>query len=171
MTREFMDTQLGRLVPLRGMPGDSDAYFEALSDIPEDAFSAGVGYALRSRSWFPTPAELRADCDMARVHRPMPEPEPSYADLEDAHTAEIRNPFGGASITVKVVRDWRRDCETCADTGWSMRQCPDTSCGRRFSHGPHGFVERCGCAEWNPTIRRRKDAAGAKYAVEKAAVA
>lgn len=167
MTREFMDTQLGRLVPLRGMPGDSESYWDALSDIPEDVFRAGVAHALRSRTWFPTPAELRADCDMARTHH-RPEPlEPSVVDLSEARIVEIPNPFGGKPLRIRVTKEWRHDCETCRDTGWSSRQCPETHCGRRFEHGPHEFVEQCSCIEWNPTIRRRKEAS-VKYAADKA---
>lgn len=167
-----MDQQLGRLVPLRGMPGDSDPYFEALSDIPEATFSAGVGYALRSRSWFPTPAELRADCDMARASvRPSERLEPVVEDVA-GEVLEIRNPFDAENpLRIRVTRRWKHDCLTCDDSGWASRQCPQTACGRRFEHGPHEFVERCACIEWNPTIRRRKEAAGVKYAVEKAGAA
>lgn len=160
MTREFMDAQLGRLVSLRGMPGDTDEYFGVLVDIPDDVFSAAVSQALRSRTWFPVPAELRADCDAVKAHvRPIVADEPLHRDLETAVTVEIRNPLpGGKSIWVKVVREWSHDCETCGDTGWSIRQCPETHCGRRFNHSPHTFAERCACIEWNPTIRRRKEA-------------
>jgi len=157
MTREFMDQQLGRLVVLRGMPGDTDAHWDALQDIPEDVFRAGVAHALRSRTWFPVPAELRLDCDVARTRTQEPV-YPQVEELPDAKVVEIPNPFGGEPLRIRVTREWRHDCETCGDTGWSSRQCPDTHCGRRFDHGPHEFVEQCACLEWNPTIRRRKEA-------------
>jgi hypothetical protein len=173
MTREFMDVQLGRLVSLRGMPGDTDEYFAALRDIPDDVFSAGIAHALKTRAWFPVPAEIRVDCDAVKAHvrPPAPEPAPSYHDLERALIVEIRNPFDpDKPLRLKVLREWRHDCDTCRDTGWASRQCPDTHCGRRFEHGPHEFVEHCACIEWNPTIRRRKEAM-TKYsqAPEKAA--
>jgi hypothetical protein len=160
MTREEFDKQLGRMVALRGMPGDTDEYFAALQDVPDDVLTAAVGQAIRSRAWFPVPAELRSDCDSVKAHvRPArPEPEPTYRDLEHAITATIRNPFTGEIRTIQILRDWRDDCETCHDTGMASRQCPDIHCGRRFDHTPHEFVEKCACIEWNPTIRRRKEA-------------
>jgi hypothetical protein len=160
MTREVFDVQMGRMVVLRGMPGDTDEYFAALCDVPDDVLTAAIGQAIRSRPWFPTPAELRADCDAVKSSvRPVrPEPAPQARDLADARMVEIRNPLpGGASIWVRVVREWKHDCDTCSDTGWASRRCPETGCGRRFDHGPHEFVEMCGCVEWNPTIRRRKE--------------
>ena len=167
MTREFMDAQLGRLVVLRGMPGDSDAHWDALADIPDDVFRAGVAHALRSRTWFPVPAELRLDCDVART-RTLDPIYPQVEDLPVAKFLEIANPFGGDPLKIRVTREWKHDCDSCSDTGWASQQCPETSCGRRFEHSQHEFVEQCSCIEWNPTIRRRKEAA-IKYAAEKAA--
>lgn len=160
MIREQFDVQLGRLLILKGTPADIEEYFPALTDIDVEVFSEACSYALKTRTWFPVPSELRSDCDVVRVRvkRIESNPEPSYRELDEAPTAEIRNPFGGASIFVKVVRDWTHDCETCRDTGWSMRDCPETACGRRFTHGGHTFAEKCVCIEWNPTIRRRKEA-------------
>jgi hypothetical protein len=171
MTREFMDAQLGRLVILRGMPGDTDEYFPALEDVSEDIFAAACTHAMKTRAWFPIPAELRADCDAVRLRVRVveAEPSPSYRDLQEAQTREIKNPLkGGKSIWVKVVREWNHDCGTCSDTGWATRFCGPVDqavdnqqaghCGRRFEHGSHAWVERCSCIEWNPTIRRRKEA-------------
>ena len=167
MTRAEMDQQLGRLVVLKGMPGETDDYFGALQDIPADLFTGAVNHALKTRTWFPVPAELRADCDAVVTRVRVLEPVvPHVDDLPVGRSVEILNPFGGPPIHLIVTRDWHRDCETCADTGWSSRWCGDGApedstrlhCERRFEHGPHEWVERCHCVEWNPTIKRRKEA-------------
>ena len=43
------------------------AYFNALKDIPERLLTAAVSKALATRSWFPKPAELRADAESCRL--------------------------------------------------------------------------------------------------------
>jgi hypothetical protein len=159
MTREHFDIQLGRLIVLRNWPDDVSEWWTACRTVDPEVFEAACSQALKSRSFFPLPAELLADCDAVKAHvRPVANDGPSWTELDVEQTAEIRNPFGGASIFVKVIRDWHHDCETCGDTGWSMVQCPTSHCGRRFDHSPHGFAEKCSCIEWNPTIRRRKEA-------------
>jgi hypothetical protein len=171
VTRAEMDLQLGRLVVLKGMPGDTDDYFGALQDIAADVFAGAVDHALKTRTWFPVPAELRADADAARQRAVVPAaPAPVVEDLAEGFWVEIMNPFGGKSIRLLVTRDWKRDCEACSDTGWASHWCavklPKQDyavCGRRFEHPAHEYVEKCACIEWNPTIRRRKEAA-MKYA-------
>lgn len=157
------DAQLDRLAVLRGWPERIEEYFPALSDVPEDVLTAAVDHALKSRTWFPAPAQLREDCDVVKVRvRPYQASYPQVEELPTPKVLEFPNPFGGAPLRITVTREWRHDCHTCSDTGWSSRQCPETRCGRRFEHAKHEFVEACGCIDWNPTIRRRKDAA-AKY--------
>lgn len=157
--REQFDVQLGRLLILKGTPADIEEYFPALTDIDVEVFSEACSYALKTRTWFPVPSELRSDCDVVRVRVRRIDPEPPYHDLDIAPTVEIKNPFGGASIFVKVVRDWHHDCDGCSDTGWAGKDCAgDTTCGRRRPHAAHNYVEPCVCIEWNPTIRRRKEA-------------
>jgi hypothetical protein len=171
VTRAEMDLQLGRLVVLKGMRGDTDDYFGALSDIAADVFTGAVDHALKTRTWFPVPAELRADADVARQRAVVPAaPAPVVEDVPDGFWVEIANSFGGKSIRLLVTRDWKRDCEACSDTGWASHWCavklPKQDyavCGRRFEHPAHEYVEKCACIEWNPTIRRRKEAA-MKYA-------
>ena len=172
MTRELFDAQMGRLIVLRGWPDSVDEYFPALVDIPEALFAEAVTHALRTRAWFPAPAELRADCDA--VHRQQtPEPAaPVVVELlEGGRVVEIPNPFGGAPLKVRITRDWRHDCETCRDTGWAPRWCgagesrndvAAVKCERRKDHASHEWVEPCPCRDWNPTLRRRA-AASAKY--------
>jgi hypothetical protein len=178
VTRAEMDAQLGRLIVLKGMPGDTDDYFGALSDIPEEVFTGAISHALKTRTWFPVPAELRADCDAvtSRVRSSVLAfaPAPVVEELPAGRMVEIKNPFGGPSIRLTVTRDWKHDCAECADTGWASRWCAEklpkqeySICGRRFDHAPHEYVERCHCIEWNPTIRRRKEAQ-MKFATEPA---
>jgi hypothetical protein len=172
MTREVMDAQLGRLVVLRGMPGETDDYFAALSDIPADLFASAIDHALKTRTWFPVPAELRADCDAVRS-RALASVEPIahlVADLGPGQWVEIHNPLGGPPLRLLVTRDWKHDCDACRDTGWASHWCDERKphqdysvCGRKIEHRPHEYVDKCACVEWNPTIRRRKEAA-MKYA-------
>jgi hypothetical protein len=73
-------------------------------------------------------------------------------------------------------------CAHCLDTGWRPFRCdggqsdagrvrdahlPVYTCGRKATHAPHGYVERCGCwatnvalkREWDRTHRAPKEAA------------
>ena len=167
VTRDAFDVQLGRLIVLRGWPDSADEHFKALRDIPEPVFTAAVDLALRTRAWFPVPAELRADADIVArsLATPMePEPEPPAGEAMERF---IANPFGGDGITVTVHREWRHDCDRCADTGRASRWCGDRTapqrkpwyeirtCDHRGEHGAHEWVETCVCVEWNPTIKRR----------------
>lgn len=171
MTRQHFDLHVNRLAVLRNIPDAIDEWWIACQSVDPAVFEAACAHALKSRTFFPVPAELLADCDAVKaLAKPIRPEAPQYTerDLEHAPTVEIKNPFGGASIFVKLVRDWHHDCDVCMDTGWAFRECPESHCGRRKEHGAHAFVERCQCIEWNPTIRRRKEA-GLKYAAEKAA--
>jgi len=172
MTREIFDAQMGRLIVLKGWPDEIEEYFPVLSDIPEDVFTEAITHGLKTRMWFPTPAEVRADCDAVVRLRPVPPVAPQVEELlEGGRLVSIPNPLGGKALEIHVTRDWRHDCETCRDTGWASKWCgaganaralPVVSCGRRSDHDGHEFVEQCSCLDWNPTLRRRRDA-GAKY--------
>ena len=174
MTRELFDAQMGRLIVLRGWPDSVDEHFSALNDIPEDVFTAAVDQALKTRTWFPVPAELRADADVVRraVYVPPPADEPPPEGEWVEHVISCQ--FG--SITVRVNRDWSYYCDTCGDWGQASRWCGDPTasqrkpwyeirtCDRRGPHFPHEWVEPCVCREWNPTIKRRKAAQETQYA-------
>lgn len=172
MNREHFDAQMRRLVILRGWPDEIEEYFPVLSDIPEEVFTGGVKYALKTRAWFPTPAELRLDCDAARRSTRMDPPQPVVVELEGGRELEIPNPLGGVPLHVRITRDWRHDCELCEDTGWRSYWCghgkppssiaPEVQCGKQQVHAAHEWVARCVCVPWNPTIRRHRHAA-AKY--------
>lgn len=167
MTPEHCENQLRRLGVLRGIPDDVIEYFAALEDVPDERFTAAVDHALKTRQWFPTPAELRADCDAVggRVLAFSPPGSRFEAVIGGGYEASFRNPFTGKTLTVKVDRIWKFDCDDCEDTGWRSRQCPAEACGRRHAHASHEWVERCQCLDWNPTLRRRKEAT-AKYSQE-----
>ena len=172
MIREHFDAQMGRLIVLKGWPDEVEEYFPALVDIPGELFTEAVTHALRTRAWFPTPAELRADCDAVHRGNPVEAAAPVVVELlEGGRVVEIPNPLGGPPLKVRITRDWKHDCETCRDTGWAARWCgegedrhgaPKVHCGRRLEHSSHEWVERCACLDWNPTIRRHREA-GAKY--------
>lgn len=171
-----MDTQLGRMVILRNMPGDSEEYWRVFEHYPEDVFADGVSKALDSRTWFPTPSELKEDCKLARptkvfqsaAQRPIGQGEPRT----------IRNPFGGTDIVVTEYRDWNYYCDECSDEGrrtywcgrdgspypWVQRR----SCERRHEHGSHEHVTECQCAATNPAVRHRKERAAAAQAAKSA---
>lgn len=165
MTPDHCNEQMARLKVLRGMPEETFEYFSALQDVPDERFTAAVSHALRTRIWYPTPAELRLDCDATSNRIPEREESRIEALVGGGREVIIVNPLNPKQqIRVKVDRIWKLDCNDCEDTGWKSRQCPAAPCGRRQGeHGPHEWVERCQCIDWNPTIRRRKEA-GAKYA-------
>ena len=65
-TRDAFDAQMSRLaLGLRWPPADLTSHFEALKDLPDDHLRLAVNRALQSREVFPTPSELRQDCDTA----------------------------------------------------------------------------------------------------------
>lgn len=171
MTREEMDLELGRLVVLKGMPGDSDPYWDALQSIPIDVFVNAVTHALKTRTWWPVPAELRADCDAVKRAQPVAPVYPRVENLAAPRVMEIPNPLDPERpLRVTLTREWKHDCDTCHDTGWATRWCGPgvpgkpwlsaAHCGRKHeaNYAGHEFAEPCSCIEWNPTIRRKKDA-------------
>lgn len=177
MTREWMDAQLGRMVMLRNPPVSTDEYWSIFAPIPERVIAAGVAYAIRTRAFFPAPAELLTDCDTARP-RTMDAPEPRISG--NTFTATIRNPFGGADLVVTVDNEWEYFCDPCSDIGTRTFWCGAADdagrkpwqaigqCGRKFEHGSHEFAERCSCWETNPVLVRKRER-DAEYSKGKAA--
>lgn len=170
MLREWFDDQMRRMGDLKSPPSGLDAHYEALSDIPPDVLAQAIGHALKTRPWFPTPADLRADCDaVARRVRLLPARRRRAVNLADAFQVTIPNPFGGKGLVLTVTRDWHSDCDACDDTGWASRWCGESAnlqhpdkpvlrCPNDGEHFPHEWVESCVCIDTNPTIRRRKEA-------------
>ena len=158
--------QMTRLSVLRGVPEGIDVYAEALGDIPADVFEAAVGHALKTRAWFPTPAELRLDADVvARQVRPVEPAEDRSTPLAAPFTITVPE----VGTVVSITREWKYYCETCADSGWASRWCGDAHhratawqqqlhCGRSEGHLPHEWIERCPCYQTNPALVRRREA-------------
>lgn len=190
MTREWFDEQLGRMVMLKAMPGDSSEYWRACELIPDVVLERGVSHAIRTRTWFPTPAELLQDCDTARP-RTVERPEMREVS-KDAYEATIKNPFGGSDLRLMVDREWKYYCAECSDIGqrtWWCGSVEDAGrkpwlmvghcghrgewlmvghCGHLGEHGSHEYVARCACWASNPELIRKR-AADAKYSDTKQA--
>lgn len=175
MTWEFFETQMQRLRGLRFVPADMTTHWEALSELPESALEAAVSRAQRTRVDFPTPVELRQDADQAAPMQAEPEPDRSGA-LSEPRAIVVGNDASDVHLTLPVTRTWTYYCDVCGDSGWRGLWCggdpkpkswlEHRTCGRRDSrHLPHEWVEPCPCAEWNPAIKRRKEAEG-KYAAK-----
>jgi hypothetical protein len=178
MTREAMDAQLGRMVILRNMPGDSEEYWRVFQQYPDHVFAAGVDKALDSRTWYPTPTELKDDCKLARPTKVFQSAAQQPVGTGEPRT--IRNPLpGGRDIVVTEYRDWVYYCEHCSDEGRRSRWCGKSaspwpwvhrlSCDRRHEHGDHEWVEACPCAATNPAVLRRKELAEAAMISPKSA--
>ena len=178
MTRDDMDRALGRMVSLRNMPGETDGYWTVLQRIPDRLLEMAVDHALRTRTWFPTPAEVLTDCDAVRTRAREPEPEQPMVDLADAEIRTITNPFDGRVVKIRVVRDWKYYCDDCDDTGQKLWWCGDratcrwpwvesSNCGKRSGHAPHDFMQRCSCWYSNPALITKR-ARDAKYSDTKA---
>ena len=165
MTREELDTQLARLVGLRGMPGDSSGHWEVLQHVSLGDLVRGVVHALKTRSWYPAPAELLADVEQARP-RDTWRSERTTGPWRQAF--DIHNPFGGEPIHIPAGREWKQECEDCGDTGWQTYWCgapgvtrkpwqPLDVCQRIEEHLPHEWVGQCHCWETNPKLIRKRE--------------
>ena len=179
MTPDYFERQIERLRPLGAVSDEfKDGYWEALRDIPPRVFEAAIGYALKTRAWFPKPAELRADADhvapLAVLDAPLP-----------VQTRELEQPFTitipEAGIVKSITREWVYYCDACSDTGWMSFWCgaPDARrqtwivlgrCARPQAHGPHEYVQHCACWASNPALVRKREAMR-KYAAEPQKVA
>lgn len=171
MTRHFFDEQMARMSGLRFMPTDLTTHWEALSDLPSAVLDAAVGRAQKTRSEFPTPVELRQDADQAA-------PRTAVAEIDRGTDlpAPIEYSIPHVQDALKITREWNYYCERCNDGGWESFFCGAQgdplrtpwweyrTCDRRGQHAGHEWVTPCGCLEWNPEIKRRKDLQ-AKYAV------
>lgn len=173
--REAFDLELGRLAVLPGMPGDSDAYWEALKDIPEPVFVAAVSHAIRTRKWFPVPVELRVDADAVRPRSTYQAPPQRKPVTETTFT--FANRWGGKDITVTVTDAIQYECDACSDTGWEAVWCgpPAPSrkpwhesavCTRVGVHPSHEWVRKCACWDTNTVLIRKREAQ-ATYAAQR----
>lgn len=166
MNLNFFEQQMNRLEPLgRPSEGAMDGYFDALKDIPADVFDAAITHALKTRAWFPKPAELRVDADkVAASVRPVVDEDVREVPLAQPFTISIPE----AGTIVSVTREWKYYCDRCSDCGWASWWCGSTTvarpwyerskCQRHGDHDPHEWVGRCACYETNPALVRRREA-------------
>jgi hypothetical protein len=170
--------QLARLFILPGAPEALTEWELQLADLPPAVLAAAVTHALRTRVFFPVPAELRADADAADTFAlvaPVQDRDRERA-LPQPFTITLPVP-DGAPVSVQVEREWRYDCAICSDSGWAEYWCgvrparegaslflPTHRCQRLTEHGGHAWAMPCGCVEINPTIARRKAAQRQKFA-------
>lgn len=185
MRHEFFNEQMDRLRGLRFVPASFDTHWEGLRDMPERVLDAAVGRAIRTRSDFPTPAELRVDADAVKHLVVAQEREPDRGtDLPEPKHFLLVNDASEVAKTITAHRIWRYYCEVCGDSGdrsfWcgaSKRQpwvvdatCESDTC-RKIRHGHteygHEWVRRCECWASNPAVQRRIESQ-AKYAANSA---
>jgi hypothetical protein len=165
---EWIKIQLRRLGVLAFPPDDDVEHVRDIeqSGMTEPILRAAVDYAIRTRTKFPAPAELRADADhvapLARLDVPLPVRE---RVLEQPFTITIPE----VGTVVSVTREWKYYCDDCSDTGWKSFWCGDAGtrrqpwiefgkCERPQEHGAHEFVQHCACWASNPALIRKRDA-------------
>jgi hypothetical protein len=157
--------QMTRLAGLKFPPAEMLTHWEALADVPSVVLDAAITRAQKTRVEFPSPAELREDCDaVAHQARPaVPEPDRGR-DLAEPITVGTL-PSGWPII---VHRIWKYYHEPCGDGGMEALWCGDVtplrkpwhaleSCGREQEHAPHEWVRRCTCWDSNPALQRKRD--------------
>jgi hypothetical protein len=168
---DVIRAQMTRLLVLRNAPDDLDEWERALCDIPTEVLEAAATHALKTRVFFPLPAEVRADADAAAFYLRSPELAPPERERAIPEPFDITIPVPGQEpVTLHIVREWRYDCPSCRDTGWAEFWCgprgaepapgqspfaPVAPCDRAREHGPHAYVRGCPCVDTNPTIQRR----------------
>ena len=174
MTLDFFHEQMARLAGMRYRPTEMQGHWDMLSKLPESVLDAAVTRALASQSDHPTPHELLTYADLVRRPEPVLEPEDRRVPLAQPYEFTIPE----SSKPVRIVEEWRYDCERCNDGGMVSYWCAKAdnpapkpwyvrrTCERRNEHYDHEWVGPCPCAETNPTIRRRQAARATKYAAE-----
>jgi hypothetical protein len=167
VTRDEFDVAMLKLQVLRSSPADMEPYWEVFQHGDVEGFLRGVEQARKTRTFFPVPAELMADCDTARPVRTWEPPRTRPTALE-TFTHYIPNPLpeGGKGITITVDRNWKYNCEDCGDSGWLPMWCGgpapkpwqfSASCGRRNEHTAHDWVQPCACWSSNPDVVARRE--------------
>lgn len=182
MNRDWFDSQMRRMGVLKFPPENVDEHYRGLQDIPPEVLDVGVSHALVTRSWFPTIAELRIDCDVANRQRPRAVPPTSpEVPVEGGFPVFIKNPFGEGGISFMVTKEPWRDCDVCDDTGWAKYFCGEEPsrlmpwltkrrCERRHTHADHDWAQACPCVATNRTIQQRR-AASIRYSSDPEKVA
>lgn len=178
MNRYWFDQQMGRMSALRGFPADTNGHFEVLAAVDTVLLDEAVGQALKTRSWFPTPAELLHDIDAIKPRQTWRAPV-GPVDASRVRYETIVSKFG--TLRIKVDRDWLYKCDRCTDTGQASWWCGPVNvryaewmefsdCGRQGEHVGHEWVSRCACWASNPELIRKREMQ-AQYATQRAAEA
>lgn len=175
MSRPAFEAILQQLSGLRFLPADLETHWIGLRGVPADVLEAAVRRAAETRSQFPSPAELREDCDAVRTSLPAA-PAPQSAQTPLARPLTIPVPQLNRSLTVTHLHVYQ--CERCNDSGWVSRWC-DPSPGRRDWEAPgrcarshengagHGaYVEACPCSSTNPVLQHER-ATRARYVAQR----
>jgi hypothetical protein len=170
MLRTEFEKELGRLACLRWPPVDTEGHYTTLKDMPFADFHAAVTLALKSRSEFPTVAELLNDADAAnrrpstvipflqsvKLKTPVKIQLPwTYTDKE--RTA-LKAKYGQEPKDYLLITHERApsDCDRCNDSGWEEFQCPgDHRCGMpscATTKYKHSYAKKCACWETNPVL-------------------
>jgi hypothetical protein len=150
-------------------------YVFALEDVPTAQLKAGCARAMRTRTWFPKPAELRADVDaMVEVER-----EAAQRQALEAERTLTRGPFtvfgrmSKAAVQQRFGRfmaDTPCECVACLTAhvegpprfvpdgvhpDYVCPRCQDTGVLEVPGSGPgvHMGVRRCACHGTNPQLR------------------
>ena len=175
MTREAFDNQMRRMVGLRFAPPLLDTHWEGLQGIPADVLEKAISHAIITRRDFPTPAELREDCDRVT-------PAQEAASLARGSETLLGQPIplgqllDGTPLPA-ATRLWVYFCETCSDCGWQSVWCGagrspfpwvtvHADCGRYQEHGSHEWSRRCACWHSNPELIRKREIQR-KYAAQR----
>ncbi len=167
MTRDEFNRAMMPLSVLRGKPDDMDPFWEVFQHADAESFRRGCRHALKTRTFFPVPAELFADCEMT-APRLAWETAPAPPSSDAIRTEHLANPFGGKGITITVQRDWKYYCEDCSDSGQRALWCGESGptrkpwhggafCGRTHDHAGHEWVNRCACWAGNPSLIRSRE--------------
>ena len=175
MTRDIFTAQMRRMNGLRFPPADLGTHWEGLSDLPIDVLTRAIERSIRTRSDFPTPAELRLDADASRTASQTPVLDP---DTRLATPVVVAIPASALSParTITITSSHTYYCDICSDSGWSTHWCGSESprpwldlsrCDRwNPTHAPHDWSGPCPCAATNPTIRARQARAAVRFAEE-----
>jgi hypothetical protein len=175
MTRPEFEAILQQLSGLRFLPADLDTHWLGLSGVPADVLEAAVRRAAATRSQFPTPAELREDCDAIRSLLPVPAaPVQALTTLETPLTIDV--PHRSTPLTVTHIHQYY--CELCNDSGWMARWCEPLPGRRPWEHvgrcqrthdtgeGHGSYSEVCQCMAGNPVLQHSR-ASRARYVAER----
>jgi hypothetical protein len=106
-------------------------YMSAVEDVPLSDLKAGIDRAKKACPFFPRPAELREQCDLALRDKRSTPPRPQLAVADGL-----------------VVREYA--CTACEDSGWAPT--PEAL----YKPGASYTVRKCFCREQNPVLAAQR---------------